>query len=127
MRTAINAAIIDNKKILLVRKNQTWILPGGKPEEGESDLTCLRREISEELSGTKIKDIVFYRQFSGRSPHKNDILEARVYFAKLDGDLYSVREGDSILEAQFVQDFSNYKLSDITSKIIDSLKLKSYL
>ena len=38
MRTVINAAIIQDKKILLVKKKETWILPGGKPDGGESDL-----------------------------------------------------------------------------------------
>ena len=98
MRTAINAAIIKDKKLLLVRKKNTWILPGGKPESGENDLECLTREINEELSGTKIKDISFYREFKGKTPHKRDIINAKVYFAKLDGKLYSVRDGDSISE-----------------------------
>ena len=29
MRIAINAAIIQDGKLLLVRKKKTWILPGG--------------------------------------------------------------------------------------------------
>jgi len=52
MRIAIGAAIIEDGKILLVRKRQSWILPGGKPEPKESDIECLCREVSEELSGT---------------------------------------------------------------------------
>lgn len=35
MRIAIGAAIINDGKILLVRKKQSWILPGGKPEQKE--------------------------------------------------------------------------------------------
>ena len=127
MRTAINAAIIKNDKILLVRKNFTWILPEGKPEREESDLECLCREIDEELSGTKIKNIKFYNQFEGRTPHKGDLLMARVYFANLDGELYPVREGDSISEVRWVKDPSKYNLSEITSKIVSALKKDGYL
>lgn len=40
-----------NGTVLCVRKgpNHHWILPGGKPEDGESDLATLTREIGEEL------------------------------------------------------------------------------
>jgi len=127
MRTAINAAIIQDDKLLLVRKKLTWILPGGKPEIGETDLECLCREIDEELSGTQIKDIHFYNQFEGKTPHKGDALRAKVYFANIDGQLYSVRDGDSISEARWVNDFSQYNLSDITSKIVNSLQQNKYI
>jgi 8-oxo-dGTP diphosphatase len=127
MRTAINAAIIQDKKLLLVRKNLTWILPGGKPEEGEDDLDCLSREIYEELSGTRLKEINFYKSFEGKTPHKGDILRAKVYFARIDGDLYEVREGDSISEASWANNFLGYNLSDITSKIVRSLQQDKYL
>jgi len=127
MRTAIDAAIIKNSKLLLVRKELTWILPGGKPKIGENDLECLCREIDEELSGTKIKDIHFYNQFEGKTPHKGDLLRAKVYFANIDGQLYSVRNGDSISEVKWVNNFSQYNLSDITSKIVSSLQQDRYI
>ena len=127
MRTAINVAIIQDNKLLLVRKKSTWILPGGKPEIGENDLECLCREIDEELSGTKIKDISYYSQFEGKTPHKGDMLRAKVYFANIDGQLYSVRDGDSISEVTWVNDFSKYNLSNITSKIVNSLQQDKYL
>lgn len=57
MRKTINVAIINRKKLLLVRKGQSWLLTGGKPESDESDLECLCREVWEELSGTKIKNL----------------------------------------------------------------------
>src|SRR3989344_5698459 len=127
MRTAISAAIIQDKRLLIVRKNLTWILPGGKPKNGEIDLECLCREIDEELSGTKIKDIYFYRSFEGKTPHKGDILKARVYFATIDGQLYAVRDGDSISEVTWADDFSKYDLSEITQRIVISLQQDRYI
>ena len=83
MRTAINAAIIKEGKLLLVKKKNIWILPGGKPEPDEKDLECLSREISvEELPGTKLCNIRYYKDFEGQTPHKGDTLRAKVYFAR---------------------------------------------
>jgi 8-oxo-dGTP pyrophosphatase MutT (NUDIX family) len=121
MRKVINAAIIDDKKILLVRKGIYWILPGGKLEGDESDLDCLCREVEEELSGTKLKDIEFYKTFQGRAPHRKDIVEANVYFAKIDGELNN--PSGEIQDAEFAKyEFitKTYNLSDITRRIIES-------
>ena len=70
MGEAIAGAIIENGKLLIVLKKESWILPGGKPEEGESDLACLARGFREELSGTKIniKSAQLYGFFDGISP-----------------------------------------------------------
>lgn len=127
MRKAINAVIIENKKLLLVKKNLNWIFPGGKPETGETDLECLCREVAEELTGTKLKDIQHYGDFIGKTPHKEDLLKAKAYFANIDGMVYPVREKDSISEMKWVNDFHNYNLSNITLKIVNSLKEDKYI
>lgn len=127
MRIAINAAVIQDRKVLLVRKKQTWILPGGKPEVGEPDIECLCREVKDELSGTKIKNIILYKEFEGITPHKKDNLRARVYFAELENKLGS--PSAEILEHKWMSfnDALDYRISDITTKVINALKEDNYL
>lgn len=47
----IELLLIREGHLLVVRKRggTLWILPGGKPNEGEDDETALRREVLEEL------------------------------------------------------------------------------
>ena len=125
MRTAIGAAIIDDGKILLVRKKQSWIFPGGKPESNESDIECLCREVGEELSGTQLDKIRYYGNFEGRTPHTRDILRVRVNFADIKGELF--KPAAEIGAYAWAKDPNKYNLSDITSKIIDSLTIDGYL
>ncbi len=121
MRTAVNAAIINSGRLLVVKKREVWILPGGKPEEGEKDSGCLEREVMEELSGTKIKIQRFYSTFRGKTPHKGDILEARVYFCSLNGELKSPSaEIDDVTWINY-NESQQYPLSDISRKIVDKL------
>lgn len=49
--TKIGLAVVQGDSLLLVKKwgSSCYILPGGKPEPGEDDLTALAREIDEEL------------------------------------------------------------------------------
>jgi 8-oxo-dGTP diphosphatase len=121
MRTAINSAIINsNKEILLVKKRDTWILPWGKPEAGEREIDCLQREVKEELNGATLANIIYYDDVVGTTPHKGDLLQAKVYFADLITD--TLQASAEISEAKFTKDFDNYNLSDISSKIINLLK-----
>lgn len=118
MRHSVNAIIID------VRKEESWLFPGGKPESGEKDIKCLYREVKEELSGTQLKNICYYRSFEGLT-HKQETFRTEVYFATIDGKLG--KASAEISERRFVQDIDDYKFSDINSKVIDSLKRDHYL
>lgn len=130
MRTAICAAVISEKKeILLVKKKQVWILPGGKLEPDESDLECLCREVSEEIPGTILKDFRFYNEFEGNTPHSKTLIKARIYFANLkpyvNGNLK--RPAAEISAVEYAGNLEQYNLSDITRKIVDSLIKDKYL
>ena len=118
MRKTINAAIIKNAKILLVRKGQSWLLPGGKPEIGETDIECLCREVSEELSGTQLENIKFYGNFIGYT-HLQERFRTDVYLANIKGELN--QPSAEIAEYRWVDDTNQYNLSDMNSKVIDSL------
>jgi 8-oxo-dGTP pyrophosphatase MutT (NUDIX family) len=65
--TKIGLAVVEDNRLLLVRKRHTrfYILPGGKPEHDEDDVTALIREVYEEL-GCSInrENLVFLGSFS---------------------------------------------------------------
>ncbi len=123
MRTSTSAVIILYGKLLIVRKKDSWILPGGKPKNMESDIDCLQRESAEELNGTLLKDFFYYREFEGKTPHRGDVLNNKVYFAQIDGIFRGVSTRDSIVGYSWINrdKACKYSLSDITSKIIESL------
>jgi len=125
MRKAISLIAIKDEKILLVRKKETWILPGGKPDSEENDIECLSRELSEELPElSAVGDFKLYKSFIGQTPHKGDVIEVITYFGKIQGEIKTAME---ISEALWINNFDNIKLSDITAKIINSLYEDKYL
>lgn len=129
MRTAICAAIIQERrkerKILLVKKRTYWILPGGKPNGGEGDLECLCREVAEELSGTQLCNIRQYGDFKGDSPHKKDIVIARVYLADIKGRLN--RPSQEISDVRFASRNTRINISDLTYLVIGHLRYDGLL
>ncbi len=125
MRKVICIATIENKKILLVRKRLTWILPGGKPENAETDKECLIREFSEELPKITILNMTYYSdKFVGITPHSNREIQAIVYIAKIIGE---IERGAEINKAEWVKNPEEYNLSEISKKIIRSLRQTGHL
>ncbi|HLD37930.1 MAG TPA: NUDIX domain-containing protein [Candidatus Nanoarchaeia archaeon] len=124
MRKAISLIVLTSEGLLLTKKRETWILPGGKPLDGETNYICLFRELKEELPYSQISITHHYKNFIGRTPHKGDLLKNIVYFGKLKGPIKSSNE---ISEAKYITNFENYNLSDITQKIVNSLKQDKYL
>jgi 8-oxo-dGTP diphosphatase len=120
MRKVICAAIIKDKKILLVRKKETWIMPGGKPQENENDLVCLNREISEELPGLKILKTDFYKEISGKTPHVGDVINARVYLAEAEGEFLPSAEINDVSWFDRAR-VSSSVVSDLTQNILAEL------
>ena len=100
-------------------------LPGGKPGFGESHFACLLREFNEELPETGIFIGEYYGSFTGITPHKGDELETRVYFGNLLTNLG--KPSSEINDVKFIKDFEKYNLSNISQKIVNSLKEDNYL
>ena len=71
--TAAGGIVVEQEKLLLIRKNGKWDFPKGKKEQGELIEECAVRETSEEtgleLSALRIVKLVenfnYYRTYSG--------------------------------------------------------------
>ncbi|NTW22184.1 NUDIX domain-containing protein [Candidatus Falkowbacteria bacterium] len=124
MRRVICVVVIDQGRILLVRKGEFWILPGGKPEDGEADLDCLMRELGEELSGLEMEPPVFLGEFIGTAPYKGYTFAAQVYMADGSGKVFPKAE---INAAEWTDQPETYNLSDALIKIVAHLRQQGYL
>lgn len=85
----IGLAVSDGVRFLLVRKKGAFrfILPGGKPEKGESDFQTLRREIEEELGcGLENGTIEFLGDFTDvAADMAGTTVTVRLYKGRLEG------------------------------------------
>jgi 8-oxo-dGTP diphosphatase len=86
----VGLAVVRDGCLLLVRKrgSDCLILPGGKPERGEDDLTALSREIDEELGCTlNAQRIRYLGTFRDRAAGLADTeVVVKLYAATLVGD-----------------------------------------
>jgi 8-oxo-dGTP diphosphatase len=125
MKVVVSAAIIENKGLLIVRSEKAWILVGGKPEPGESDLEALCREVRQELSGTKLKNVRKYRNFSGKTPHTGDVREFKIYLAEIDGALGPPSQ--EVKEIAWYRRGDPYILSEVTEQVFLALEHDGYI
>jgi ADP-ribose pyrophosphatase YjhB (NUDIX family) len=125
MRKVICVAAIKNGKILLVKKKNVWILPGGKLENIESEQQCLIREFKEELPNVTLSDIRYYNDnFFGITPYSQKKRQAVVYFGNVSGNTTPSAE---INDSTWTTEPEKFNLSEITTKIVLSLRQTAHL
>ena len=135
MVNVVNALIIRDKKLVVVRKEvdgkSSWIFPGGKPEGCEDYLCSLRREISEELPNLILDgDFLPYGHFTGISPNNHSVLNVYSYrfIGKSNYDLsVSTLPTERIKEAR-MEGYSGLlklALSEVAKEVIQNLKMEN--
>ncbi len=123
MKTVVCGAYVDKDgRLLLVWKKGIWILPGGKLKEGETNIGCLFREISEELPELEILHHSFLGNFFGVHPKKKEMVHAVVYRIEVAGR-FIVAQDDSVKALVLTDRLPFYKTSEITSRVAKKLGL----
>lgn len=120
--------IKDQKVLVTLSKGKdTWYIPGGKREAGETDLQALIREVEEELTVQLIPDSVKkYGVFEAQAHGKPEgtIVHMTCYMANYRGELTAAAEIEKL-------DFFNYSRKQETSPvdhlIFDDLKQKGLI
>jgi len=125
MYKASIAAIIENKRILIVTENgEIWKLPGGRQEDGEDPLACLEREVREELHDISLTDVVFLETIPSLTT-EGEALELRVYRAGIDGPLNLPTDSNHSMEIRAAEWYpgSNglYTFNPSTKDILEKL------
>lgn len=86
----------------------TWVIPGGHAEDGESPEKCIRREIKEEM-GIWIRKIYFF--VMTRFPNKTDY----TFFTYREVDITKI----DLMEGQRLRWFSEEELPDLKMGFAD--------
>ena len=120
---------LKGQKILVTLSNgkDTWYIPGGKREPGESDREALIREVQEELTVELIPGTIqhygtFEAQAHGKPP--GTIVRMTCYTAEYEGTLKPAAEINRV-------DFFTFAQKSLTSPvdhlIFDDLKFKEFI
>ncbi|HFG0578582.1 NUDIX domain-containing protein [Flavobacterium psychrophilum] len=120
---------INNYKVLsTISKNKdTFFFPGGKRENNESDIDCLKREIEEELNVTLNDDTIkFFGSFEAPAygHPKGIIVRMLCYFADYIGVLKASNEIESFDWLEFKD---KTKTSFVDQIIFDDLYEKKLI
>lgn len=84
----IGAAIVKDNQLLVVSKKKSpdyYMLPGGKLEDGETDLEALKRELKEELQ-LEIISSTLLGNFETKSMLGTETMFLTVYIVEMDGE-----------------------------------------
>ena len=111
---------LKNNKLLLIKKQNVWILPGGNQVEGEDEIKCLERNLVEQLPCLKLNGPNFFGGFFGKSAFGDYNLEALAYRSEISGEAIS---GENFSSGWFSsEELDGIKISEITKKAVSSLR-----
>lgn len=120
---------IENKHLLSTRSKgkDTYYIPGGKREPGETDQETLLREIKEELDiDLHPETIAFFGQFEAQAHGKPEgtLVRMRCYTAEFSGAIRAAAEIEEVLWLQYTDRENS---SPVDRLIFDVLKEKNLI
>ncbi|WP_084292785.1 NUDIX hydrolase [Bradyrhizobium sp. WSM3983] len=74
---------IRKGRVLLVRRrrDRLWMFPGGRRRAGESERSCLRREIEEELPELKLGRLKLWKEVKGKNRRSGRKMSDAIFLA----------------------------------------------
>ena len=128
-------ALLKDDRILVVRDRERdfWTLPGGKIDKKskrakdgsiievkETKLEALKREAREEIPLVNWKNLNYYDEFFGVTPHGRRCIVIYVFYAEYDGG--SIKPHSEITGSRWIdKEESNLKTTQSTQNIINSI------
>ena len=118
-----------DRRVLGVRSqgNDTYYLPGGKRDQGESDHEALIREIREELSVDLLPATIQYAAtFTAQAHGKHDgvLVKVTCYFADFTGKMKADAEIEEVI---WLTHYDKDKCSAAAKLILDWLKSEAHI
>ncbi len=113
--------IVERKgKILLTKKGDFWILPGGEIEPGEDEMQCLERivavEINDQVSSVFRK---LEKPIRGLSPVRGGDVEVSAYIGEISSTKMSeVRDCNAYWFSR--ESIPSIRLSNITKEVLNA-------
>lgn len=124
-------AIVEKEGEILIGKKRTditdplsntWHIPGGKNNNGESDENALKREIDEEADlRIRVESLI------DESIQQDRGFIVSWYLCHLDGNEQIITPGDDLIEARFVPKKDVFSLCDPKASSLWPQKVRAYL
>jgi len=126
----VGLAVVKDRKMLMVRNGkhgEVFSTLGGKIEEGEDDMTCLAREVREEVDTEVIADgLSFLGEFKGAILGKdNTFITIRLYKGELKGN--PIPSSEIVEVRYFDSTIAQKHLTPASEKIFAWLKNHDYI
>lgn len=84
MAKSSKLVVAKNGRVLMVRRRRDglWMFPGGRRRAGESERSCLRREIKEELPKLKLGPLKLWKEVKAKNRRSGRRMSDAIFLAK---------------------------------------------
>ena len=125
MGRSVCLAIIQKKKLLVIKKGNFWCLPGGKLEIDGLEIDFIFNEIRKKIPGLNLGNVEPYGYFNGKTLLRWNALKSKIYFLKTN---QTIRLGNpKNRKIEWIGNIDDYRLSKTARIVFRLLKDEGYL
>lgn len=125
MQRSVCLAIIQKKKLLIIKKGNFWDLPGGKLEISELEIDFIFNEVRKEIPGINLENVEPYGCFNGKTLFRWNALKSKIYFLKTNQKIKLGNPKNRKIE--WISNIDDYRLLKIARIVFRLLKDEGYL
>lgn len=127
MQRSVCLAIIQKKKLLVIKKGNFWDLPGGKLKINELEIDFIFNEIRRKIPGLNLGNVEPYGYFNGKTLFRWNALKSKIYLLRTN---QMIRLGNSeVRKIKWISNVNvdNHRLSKTTKIVFRLLRDEGYL
>jgi len=126
MEKNVCLAIVYKRRLLVIKRRGTWVLPRKKQKQEEREIDCIF-DLVQKILGLRLGDIMPIGKFNGKNLLQWTSIRDKIYIAKAEKQFFNDSFGQKDGIIKWIKNLENCRISKRTRRIFWILKSEGCL